>query len=918
MDLCASSVPKTFPSGNSGSRYVSLTAPTSTTDEARSWPANRTGTQYPRDRCIHELLRDTAARNSHVTAVEFQSQALTYAELDARSNQLAHLLRKRGVGPEVLVGVCVERSIELIVALLGILKAGGAYVPLDPAYPSGRIKYVLDDAGVKLLLTQASLLSSLPAASADVLCLDPDWQTFRREDTGPIATNVSPENLAYVIYTSGSTGRPKGVQLEHRSLVNFLCSMQREPGMNGNDVLVAVTTLSFDIAGLELYLPLLVGGRLVVASRDATVDGRLLKQLLGQCGATIMQATPTTWRLLLESGWEGDPNLKVLVGGEALSADLARQLAQCCGSVWNMYGPTETTIWSSVYRVEGKDEKLVPIGKPIANTTFDILDANRQPVAAGAEGELYIGGDGLARGYFEREELTAEKFVPDSFSSLPGARMYRTGDLARYRPDGNVEFLGRIDHQAKIRGFRIELGEIEAVLEQHDAVSQAVVIAREESPGDKRLVAYVVPDLPNSVETAELREHAGQQLPDYMVPSAFVQMSRLPLTPNGKVDRKALPVPTMCDFEAETKYAAPHNETERKLVTLWEEVLDMHPISINANFFDLGGRSILAARLFTKIARAFGREVPLSVLFKSPTVALLANELRQQTRAAEYPTVVAIQENGSRTPFFCVHGGAGSTLFLHQISRRLGPDQPFYGIEPEGLGGERFLHTTVEAMATHYLSEIQKIQPTGPYFIGGYCFGGLVAFEMAQQLLLRGEEPAAVVLFSAELRFNHRIRPQRPDQPKKPVHARLETLVSSPVKVVRNLTSALVWSARTQTSRHVLPWLTSLGLRIPPTMRTSYVTQMLGKAERGYRPKRYPGRIVLIFGQDSNQYGPNLGWDGLAEQFEHRMVGEVVVNNRRDIMDDPLVEFTARELSSFLDGNAKSTANRTVMNRKGA
>ena len=381
----------------------------------------------------------------------------------------------------------------MVVGLLGILKAGGAYVPLDPAYPSDRIKYVLDDARVKLLLTQTPLLASIPATSADVVRLDPEWRAFQQEDCRPVATDVSPSNLAYVIYTSGSTGRPKGVQLEHRNVVNFLCSMRREPGMTDSDVLVAVTTLSFDIAGLELYLPLLAGGRLVVASREATLDGRLLMQLLKESGATIMQATPTTWRVLFESGWEGDPKLKVLVGGEALPADLARQLARSCGPVWNMYGPTETTIWSSVYKVEGKDDKLVPIGKPIANTALYVLDAKCQPVPVGTEGELYIGGEGLARGYFEREELTAEKFVPDPFSFLPDARMYRTGDVARYRPDGNVEFLGRIDHQVKIRGFRIELGEIEAVLEQHDSVNQAVVIAREDTPGDKRLVAYLVP-----------------------------------------------------------------------------------------------------------------------------------------------------------------------------------------------------------------------------------------------------------------------------------------------------------------------------------------------------------------------------------------------------------------------------------------
>jgi amino acid adenylation domain-containing protein len=453
-------VPKTAKSGDPGKDCATSTLrPPGMA--AYILESNQTKSEYPDDLCLHHLLKDQASQSPKSIAIECDELSLTYAELETRSNQLAHLLRKHGVRAEQLVGICLERSLEMVVALLGVLKAGGAYVPLDPAYPSDRIKYVLDDARVTLLLTQESMLASLPPTSAEVLCLDPEWQSIRDEDSGQVAANVKPSNIAYVIYTSGSTGRPKGVQIEHRSLVNFLCSMRRQPGMTANDVLVAVTTLSFDIAGLELYLPLLVGGRLVVASREATIDGRLLMQLLKHSDATIMQATPTTWRLLLESGWNGDPNLKVLVGGEALSVDLARQLAMRCGSVWNMYGPTETTIWSSAYKVEGKDEKLVPIGKPIANTTLHILDANREPAD---EGELYIGGDGLARGYFERDELTAEKFVSDPFSSLPGARLYRTGDLARRRADGNVEFLGRIDHQVKIRGFRIELGEIEAVL----------------------------------------------------------------------------------------------------------------------------------------------------------------------------------------------------------------------------------------------------------------------------------------------------------------------------------------------------------------------------------------------------------------------------------------------------------------------
>jgi surfactin family lipopeptide synthetase A len=864
--------------------------------------SNQTDADYPRHVCLPQLLEDSFAQNPHATAVECLGQSLTYAELDVRSNQLARLLLRKGAGPDLLVGLCVERSVEMVVALLGILKAGAAYVPLDPSYPSDRIKYVLDDARVKILVMQAGLITSLPPTPAYIVNVDPDRREFHSEDPGPVTTGITSDNLAYVIYTSGSTGRPKGVQLEHRSIVNFLCSIRRNPGMTANDVLVAVTTLSFDIAGLEIYLPLLVGGKLVVASREVAMDGHLLRKLLQQSAATIMQATPTTWRVLLESGWEGDSKLKVLVGGEALPADLARQLSRCCSSVWNMYGPTETTIWSSVYKVEGDEAKLVPIGKPIANTTFHILDENRQSVPDGAEGELYIGGDGLARGYFERDALTAERFVHDPFSSIPAARMYRTGDLARYKQDGNVEFLGRLDHQVKVRGFRIELGEIEAVLGQQNGLNQAVVIAREDTPGDKRLVAYIVPSAPNSVTSAALREHAEHRLPDYMIPSAFVQMPMLPLTPNGKVDRKALPAPTPRDFELESTYVAPRNATERKLVSLWEDVLGVRPISVTTSFFDLGGRSLLAARLFTRILRTFGKELPLSILFRSPTVELLANELRPAQSSAQYPTLITIQPEGTRPPFFCVHGGAGSTLFLHRLSRRLGTDFPFYSIEPEGMDGKKLEHRSVEEMAVHYLAQIRKVQPHGPYYLGGYCFGGIVAFEMARILQAQGEPPALVALFSAALRFNHAVPQLAVQPPPRPFGARAATALSSPIKTVTDRSRTAYWWFLPVLRTSIYKSLFGLGLRVPPDMRTMYVAQTLGQAERAYKPKPYLGSLVLFYGPGTLDFGPNLGWDGLAEHFEHYVIGDGILDSRRDIMNEPLVDITGKELASLIIG----------------
>src|SRR5947199_1682735 len=446
-----------------------------------------------RHACVHELLEISAQEHSQSIAVEFQGRSLTYAELHARANQLARVLRKHGVEREVLVGVCMERSLEMEIALLAILKAGGAYVPLDASFGPGRIQYVLDEARVKVLITHKSLRSLLPPTNAQVLCLESSWELIANESDQPVPSEVGPSNLAYVIYTSGSTGKPKGVQIEHRSLANLLCSMREEPGISESDILLSITTISFDLSVPDIFLPLLAGARLVIASREATFDGKLLKNLLKNSGATVMQATPTTWRILLESGWSGDRNLKAIVGGEAVSPELARKLAACCGSVWNMYGPTETTVWSSLYRVDGREERTVPIGKPIANTTLYVLGPHGEPLPYGSEGELYIGGEGLARGYFQRPALAAEKFVPDPFASRPGARMYRTGDMARYRPDGNLEFLGRVDHQVKIRGFRIELGEIEAVLEQHPAVKQAVAVARDDEFGSKYLAAYFTP-----------------------------------------------------------------------------------------------------------------------------------------------------------------------------------------------------------------------------------------------------------------------------------------------------------------------------------------------------------------------------------------------------------------------------------------
>ena len=589
---------------------------------------NNTAVAYPgQDRCLHQLIEAQAARTPDRVAVVVAQQHLTYGELNRRANQLARHLRGLGVGPDVLVGLLTERSLDMVVALLGILKAGGAYVPLDPAYPRDRLGGMIKDAAVRVLVTQDHLRRGLPPHESLVVSMDGMAHEIARHDGGDLETDVRSEHLAYVIFTSGSTGRPKGVAVTHRSLVNLLESMGREPGLTETDVLLSVTTLSFDIAALELYLPLIKGARVVLATRDEALDGNQLIQRLSSSGATVMQATPATWRLLLESGWKGNAGLKVLCGGEALSRDLADELLRRTAAVWNMYGPTETTVWSSAWLVE-PGEGVISIGRPIANTQMWVVDARLQPMPVGVPGELCIGGAGVARGYWERPDLTAEKFVPDPLSGEPGSRLYRTGDLARWLPDGRLECLGRIDHQVKVRGFRIEPGEIEANIARHPAVREVVVVAREDTPGDKRLVAYLVADQPPADLVDQLRALIRGACPEYMVPAHFVRLDVLPRTANGKLDRKALPAP---DSEAgvapRAAAVAPRTPTEEMVMGVFQGVLERTDFGVGETFFDLGGHSLMAARLMSQLRAASGVDLPLRILFEHPSVAALAGAL---------------------------------------------------------------------------------------------------------------------------------------------------------------------------------------------------------------------------------------------------------------------------------------------------
>ena len=604
---------------------------------------NDTRTDFPQGLCLHQLFEEQVARTPESVALVFEDQALSYQELNARANQLAHRLRKLGVQAESRVGILLERSIEMVVSLLAVLKAGGAYVPLDPEYPGERVRFMLEDAEVCVLVTQEKLRQLLPGYEGQVLCLEAAQAEIALESEENVASGVAPENLAYVIYTSGSTGIPKGVAIAHRSIVNFLLSMCRTPGLSASDRLAAVTTLSFDIAALELFLPLTVGGRVEVLSREIASDGHLLAARLAAGAASVLQATPATWRLLLSSGWSGSPQLKALCGGERLAEELAAEMIASTGEVWNMYGPTETTVWSSVSQVKAGQ---VSLGKPIANTQVHVLGREMELVPVGVSGELYIGGEGVARGYLGRAELTADRFVPDPYGTQRGARLYRTGDVVRRQADGTLLYLGRADQQVKVRGYRIELGEIEAVLREQAGVRECVVVAAPHSSGSPRLVAYVVgEDGSLTGEVGRWREQLSQQLPQYMVPSAWVMLEQLPLTPNGKIDRGGLPAAGESSRGGVEGWERARRPTEELLAGIWAEVLGVREVGLHDNFFELGGHSLLATQIISRVRKAFNVEVPLRRLLDAPDIggfAIAIEEARGADQSVAAPPIVPV------------------------------------------------------------------------------------------------------------------------------------------------------------------------------------------------------------------------------------------------------------------------------------
>jgi amino acid adenylation domain-containing protein len=718
-----------------------------------SW--NQTQNEDPHQ-CFPQLFEHQVTLTPAAIAVSYGDRNLTYQELNDRANRWARHLVELGVGAETIVGLVADRNLDFLTAILAIFKAGGVYLPLNPAHPVDRIQQVLTQSKTPLILTSSSWTSKLePIVSSLDRAQLIDFHQLNAPDYSPqnLLIRSTPDNLAYVIYTSGSTGTPKGAMLEHRGMLNHLHAKITALNLTPQSIVAQTAAQTFDISIWQFLTPLLVGGKVEIVSTEIAADPAQLLALIASQQISILEIVPSLLRAILHQIELNltPPQLSLqwlLLTGETLPPQLCRQWLEYYPNIplMNAYGPTECAddvTHYPIYTPPAPEILNLPIGRPIANTQLYILDNQLQPLPIGVVGELYVGGAGVGRGYLDAPELTQQAFIPNPFHPEISPRLYKTGDRARYLPAGNIEFLGRIDFQVKIRGFRIELGEIEAILSQHPQIQAVTVIDREDKPGNQYLAAYIVSNL--ALTPAELRDFLKQQLPDYMVPGAFVFLEQVPLTPNGKIDRKALPIP---DLSANDTFIPPSDALELQLMQIWEEVLQITPIGIRDNFFDLGGHSLLAVSLMARIQHQFDKKLSLATLFQGATIEHLAQTIRSTTPDDPFSSTLMPLQRGhnSQRPLFFVHPGGGTVLSYLELARNLNPEQPVYGLESLDLDNEQRLHTKVEDMAAYYIQVMQTLQPDGPYQIGGWSFGGLVAFEIAQQLRSQGHEIATVVL----------------------------------------------------------------------------------------------------------------------------------------------------------------------------
>ena len=846
---------------------------------------NDTACEYPRELCVHELFERQVERTPDAVALIFEDQQLSYSELNTRSNRLARYLRKRGVGEQTPVGLCLERSLDLVVSILGILKAGGTYVPLDADYPVARLEKMLELAQVEHLVTQSQLQDRIPNTKRQDIWVDRDADEIASEDSSNLGLTHDSHHLAYIMFTSGSTGEPKGVMIEHLGAGNLLVDMAMRLKVNSTDRILSVTTPSFDISVLEFFIPLISGGSLEIASMGLIRDTGVLINKLETGSISWMQSTPSRWEQLIQGGWRGDDRLQILCGGEPLSEHLAKQLATRCGSLWNVYGPTETTIWSTSVEIFG-DEQSISIGRPISNTDVYVLDANRELVPIGVPGELYIGGDGLARGYLNRPDLTAKRFVANPFSKDKDSRLYRTGDLCRWRDDGTLEYLGRIDHQVKLRGFRIELGEIESVLSQHPSIAQCVVILREDCPGDKRLVAYYTQCGEQHPSVLELREFLGSKLPEYMVPAAFVRLDALPLTPSGKIDRRGLPVPDIKDVGVQDQYTPPRNELEEQLAQIWSEVLGIERVGIHDNFFALGGHSLMAVRLFSEINNRLGHELPLSILFQQGTISQIAQMINESPKDQPIARIVQLSDSKEGPALVVMPGLNGELLYSKELVDRIEGRYNVVGLQPN-LDPE-FLETYADfsRTATEYLRIIRSHQAQGPYKFLGYSYGGILGFEIARQL----EEQGQVVDFCGVIDTGI-----EPDLSYRKLGSVAVHLARVSINIPRWITASCGPNHFRKTVARANRKVRYLGRTLLAHGKTKYtiddefgikkskdhrrkVLGCLFESFNDYKPKNYCGRVTLFRAATRPLYrhlSPDLGWSGIATHVDvHPVPGD--------------------------------------------
>jgi len=840
---------------------------------------------------VDEWLRPAFIRSTDATAVIFKGRSITYRELDEASSAVAVALNRRGIGRGQRVGLYVDRSIEMLVAQLGVLKSGAAYVPLDPINPPARLSFMARDAGLAFILGTSAGGAPLDWATGIPFLSVTDAEAearHRNEEPPTIEARAKPDDAAYVMYTSGSTGEPKGVVVSHRSVVNILSSIAIEPGLDDRDRILSVSSLSFDISVIETLLPLGVGATIVLAGGDDVTDGAALRGLIETQTITVMQATPSTWYLVIEAGWKGSQKFKkALVGGESLPVDLAAALCERCDEVWNMYGPTETTVWSTAGRVVEPERQGISIGRPVANTHVYVLDSKSRLCPVGVEGELWIGGAGVSQGYVNRPGLTAERFVPDRFEpDVPGARLYRTGDRARWRQDGTLELFGRTDTQIKLRGHRIELAEIESALARESGVARAVVAVRDFGPGDRRLVAYVVPKS-KSLSEESLREQLRGLLPVYMVPQHFVMLETLPLLASGKVDRASLPSPRLSP--AARLPVHPRTEMERAVWRIWSEVLGREDFGIKESFFDLGGHSMLAVRLVNRIASEVTPSCTLALFSHHPTIESLCRAM-VSLPYIECSSAVTLQGLGDGPTLFCICG----VHIYRELADRLAPHIPvialFVPCEIRILNGEidpSSYFISVEELASDYIEVMRKKQPHGPYHLAGLSFGGLLAFEIAHQLRSEGERVDLLAMFDTTL-----------------PESRLRGLVRRAVRFVEGFREeGLIHGLRRGRVRldrlrnAIRAWSSNRTAvsdisDIEDARRVALRDTIYMRAVRRYVARPYDGRAIHIRAQDSLTPDTSDGWSALVDQLEViRIPGDHI-----GILKSPDVEVVAEHL----------------------